>query len=220
MKKRRTIRLVESQLFDRNGGAGEGVLGACACHRVHLNGNLRPQFSPPKAGGAFCPRLSALSCLTADWDEARRPRNFWNEFQGSPLAGRAVGDRGRPTRHERPRFRRHTRAWRDCKPPPHLQIPVDVAGDRGALMTVWINVDTSKEVGDADHLRGGGADAWFRDNDQEGVAFAYPIIRYVPTASGITERSKSRALTLPISNAAISPPTRPVGRIFPIAGSR
>ena len=79
-------------------------------------------------------------------------------------------------------------------PPPHLQIPVDVAGDRGALMTVWIYVDTSKEVGDADHLKVFAnedvADAWFRDNDQEGVAFAYPIIRYVPPpAASLRRRS-------------------------------
>ena len=46
-------------------------------------------------------------------------------------------------------------------------------------MTVWIYVDTSPEVGDADHLKvfanTDGADAWFRDNDPEGVAFEYPV---------------------------------------------
>ena len=45
-------------------------------------------------------------------------------------------------------------------------------------MTVWIYVDTSKEVGDADHLKvfanEDAAEAWFRDNDPEGVAFEYP----------------------------------------------
>ena len=61
-------------------------------------------------------------------------------------------------------------------------------------MTVWIYVDTSKEVGDADHLKVFAnedvADAWFRDNDQEGVAFAYPIIRYVPPpAASLRRRS-------------------------------
>ena len=53
--------------------------------------------------------------------------------------------------------------------PPPLQIPGNVPGDRGALMTVWIYVDTSREVGDADHLKVFAnedvADAWFRDNE-------------------------------------------------------
>jgi hypothetical protein len=48
-------------------------------------------------------------------------------------------------------------------------------------MTVWIYVDTSKEVGDKDHLkvfeREDAAAAWFADHDPEGVAFAYPVER-------------------------------------------
>jgi hypothetical protein len=47
-------------------------------------------------------------------------------------------------------------------------------------MTVWIYVDTSKQVGDADHLRvfktAEAAERWFAENDPEGVAFEYPII--------------------------------------------
>jgi hypothetical protein len=50
-------------------------------------------------------------------------------------------------------------------------------------MTVWIYVDTSRQVGgqvgDAEHLKVFAnedvADAWFRDNDPEGVAFEYPV---------------------------------------------
>jgi hypothetical protein len=46
-------------------------------------------------------------------------------------------------------------------------------------MTVWIYVDTSKEVGDVDHLKvfadADAADRWFAENDREGVAFQYPV---------------------------------------------
>ena len=48
------------------------------------------------------------------------------------------------------------------------------------LATVWASVDTSKRVGDRDHLKlfatEDAANEWFRDNDPEGVAFEYPII--------------------------------------------
>jgi hypothetical protein len=56
--------------------------------------------------------------------------------------------------------------------------PGDVAGDGGALMTGWIYVDTSREVGDADDLKvfanedGRGV---VPRNDPEGVAFEYPV---------------------------------------------
>ena len=47
-------------------------------------------------------------------------------------------------------------------------------------MTVWVYVDTSRDVGDAEHLRvfatAEAADAWFTENDPEGVAFEYPVI--------------------------------------------
>ncbi len=51
----------------------------------------------------------------------------------------------------------------------------------------------SGEVGDADHLKVFAdedvADAWFRDNEPEGVAFAYPVIRYVrPPAASLRHR--------------------------------
>jgi hypothetical protein len=46
-------------------------------------------------------------------------------------------------------------------------------------MTVLIYVDTSKPVGDVDHLKvfanEDAAEKWFAENDPEGVAFEYEI---------------------------------------------
>jgi hypothetical protein len=46
-------------------------------------------------------------------------------------------------------------------------------------VAVWIYVDTSKLIGDKEHLKVfadvGAADAWFADNDPEGVAFEYQV---------------------------------------------
>jgi hypothetical protein len=48
------------------------------------------------------------------------------------------------------------------------------------MMTVWIYVDTNKLIGDRDHLKVFGdqsaAEAWFTENDPEGVAFEYKVI--------------------------------------------
>jgi len=48
------------------------------------------------------------------------------------------------------------------------------------MKTVLIYVDTSKEVGDVDHLKvfanEEAAEKWFRENDPEGFAFEYPVI--------------------------------------------
>jgi hypothetical protein len=47
-------------------------------------------------------------------------------------------------------------------------------------MTVLIYVDTSKQVGDSDHLKvfanADAAATWFAENDPEGVAFEYEVI--------------------------------------------
>ena len=47
------------------------------------------------------------------------------------------------------------------------------------MMTVSIYIDTSKQVGDPDHLKvfGGAdaADAWLKERKPEGVAFEYPV---------------------------------------------
>jgi hypothetical protein len=47
-------------------------------------------------------------------------------------------------------------------------------------MTVFIYVNTSKQVGDADHLKvfanADAAETWFEENDPEGVAFEYEVL--------------------------------------------
>ena len=47
-------------------------------------------------------------------------------------------------------------------------------------MTVLIYVDTSKQVGNPDHLKvfsnADAAEAWFAENDPEGVAFEYEVM--------------------------------------------
>ena len=47
-------------------------------------------------------------------------------------------------------------------------------------MTVLTYVDTSKQVGDPEHIKvfanADAAEAWFAENDPEGVAFEYEII--------------------------------------------
>jgi hypothetical protein len=47
-------------------------------------------------------------------------------------------------------------------------------------MTVFIYVNTSKQVGDADHLKVfanvDAAEKWFEENDPEGVAFEYEVL--------------------------------------------
>lgn len=48
------------------------------------------------------------------------------------------------------------------------------------MKTVWIYVDTSKEVGDPEHLKvfasEDAAERWFAENDPEGVAFEYDVM--------------------------------------------
>ncbi len=48
------------------------------------------------------------------------------------------------------------------------------------MKTVLIYVDTSKQVGDVDHLKvfanEEAAEKWFAENDPEGVAFEYSVI--------------------------------------------
>ncbi len=47
-------------------------------------------------------------------------------------------------------------------------------------MTVLIYVDTTKQVGDKDHLKvfasPDAAETWLEENDPEGVAFEYEVI--------------------------------------------
>jgi len=52
-------------------------------------------------------------------------------------------------------------------------------------MKVWIYVNTSKQVGDPEHLKVFAnqetAQAWFEGNDPEGVAFEYEVRRSLMT---------------------------------------
>ena len=47
-------------------------------------------------------------------------------------------------------------------------------------MTVWIYVNTSKQVGDKDHLNvfanEDAAETWLQENDPEGTAFDYEVL--------------------------------------------
>jgi len=44
-------------------------------------------------------------------------------------------------------------------------------------MTVWVYIDTNKQVGDTDHLKGfateDAAETWLQENGPGGVAFEY-----------------------------------------------
>jgi hypothetical protein len=48
------------------------------------------------------------------------------------------------------------------------------------MKTVWIYVDTNKQVGNIDHLKAFAnpdvADEWFEDHGPEGVMFEYSVI--------------------------------------------
>jgi hypothetical protein len=52
--------------------------------------------------------------------------------------------------------------------------------DAEGPMTVFVYVDTSKEVGDTDHVKvfasADAAETWFQENDPEGVAFEYKVL--------------------------------------------
>jgi hypothetical protein len=49
-----------------------------------------------------------------------------------------------------------------------------------SAMTVWICLDTSKQVGDRDHLKvfatEDAAETWLQENDPEGVAFEHEVL--------------------------------------------
>jgi hypothetical protein len=48
------------------------------------------------------------------------------------------------------------------------------------MKTVWVYVNTAKELGDVDHLKVfanlEAAEKWFEENDPEGVAFEYEVL--------------------------------------------
>jgi hypothetical protein len=64
-------------------------------------------------------------------------------------------------------------------------VTLEYAASLGCVMkTVWIYVDTRKEVGDIDHLKvfatARAAEEWFEENDPEGVAFEYDVLGVKP----------------------------------------
>ncbi len=65
--------------------------------------------------------------------------------------------------------------------PHHAQAsPLGEAKAQDRLMTVLIYVDTSKQVGDVDHLKvfanEDAAETWLQENDPEGVTFEYEVL--------------------------------------------
>jgi hypothetical protein len=48
------------------------------------------------------------------------------------------------------------------------------------MKTVWVYINTAKEVGDVEHLKvfanQEAAERWFEENDPEGVAFEYEVL--------------------------------------------
>jgi hypothetical protein len=48
------------------------------------------------------------------------------------------------------------------------------------MTTVWVYVDTSKQVGDVEHIKvfttTDAAEKWFAENDPEGAAFEYDLL--------------------------------------------
>ena len=67
------------------------------------------------------------------------------------------------------------------------------------MKTVWVYVDTSKNVGDVDHLKvfatENAAEKWFKANDPEGAAFAYPV-----SEAGKAERNERIKLDATFAN--------------------
>ena len=76
-------------------------------------------------------------------------------------------------------------------------------------MTVWIYVDTTKQVGDKDHLRvfanSDAAETWFEENDPEGVAFEYEVLG----TEGGQGTLDVRALFAPRRRAKLTAPSLP-----------
>lgn len=67
------------------------------------------------------------------------------------------------------------------------------------MKTVWIYVDTSKNVGVVDHLKvfatENAAEKWFKANAPEGAAFAYPV-----SEAGKAERNERIKLDATFAN--------------------
>jgi hypothetical protein len=61
-------------------------------------------------------------------------------------------------------------------------------------MTVFAYVNTSKQVGDPEHIKvfamADAAETWFEENDREGVAFEYEVIGPKPAAAWIRAKEQ------------------------------
>jgi hypothetical protein len=69
-------------------------------------------------------------------------------------------------------------------------------GSRGPAMTVLIHVNTSKQVGDLEHLKVfanvDAAETWFKENDPEGVARCDRMTSWRKSLRQITQRNIHR----------------------------
>jgi hypothetical protein len=58
--------------------------------------------------------------------------------------------------------------------------------------TVWTYVDTSKQIGDPEHIKvfanQDAAETWFAENDPEGVAFEYEVLEWTALAAELPTR--------------------------------
>jgi hypothetical protein len=98
--------------------------------------------------------------------------NRRNQWQAAVEARLLVVDNNGPD-HDGA-HRRYARAE------PERRSRVQPFAQRSALVkTVMIYTDTSKQVGDANHLKVfatvDAGETWFAENDPEGVAFEYPV---------------------------------------------
>ena len=78
-------------------------------------------------------------------------------------------------------------------------------------MTVFVYVNTSRQVGDAEHIKvfatQDAAENWFEENDPEGVAFEYEVLEwskaaYIHTRTpiAVTVKATRRPWTVHMSN--------------------
>ncbi len=61
-------------------------------------------------------------------------------------------------------------------------------------MTVFVDINTRKQIGDVDHVKvfanEDAAEAWFEDNDPEGVAFEYEVLEEPSELARMGTRSR------------------------------
>jgi len=112
------------------------------------------------------------------------------EWQGAMEALIPVAKLGGPTMFARIGMMRalnrgHVREFNPTRKDPHWGTPQ--VGAR-PMKTVWIYVDTRKQVGDRDHIKVFAspdlADEWFVVNDPEGVVFEYEVIGAMDDETG------------------------------------